>query len=178
MEPSSEGDVLMLAEPRTLSFENRRIICGSTPTDEATSTILRLYNQSDKRVFEVPCPRCAAFFEIAWKDIRWPEGRPEDAHCVCPHCDGAIEEREKAHMVEAGAWRATAPEVKNHAGFRINALVSPLANAAWPKLVEEFLRAKDDTNLLKTFVTTLLAEPWKELGEANRKPLNHAVRSR
>ncbi len=35
-----------------------------------------------------------------------------------------IEERHKPAMVESGRWRATAPHVEGHAGFRLNALVS------------------------------------------------------
>jgi hypothetical protein len=54
-------------------------------------------------------------------------------------------------MVRRGRWRATHPEVRGHAGFRISALVSPLANAAWGKLAAEFLRAKDDASTLKVF---------------------------
>ena len=35
------------AKPDTLSFAGRKIIAGSTPLDEATSHIARLYAQSD-----------------------------------------------------------------------------------------------------------------------------------
>src|SRR5262249_36925014 len=48
-----------------------------------------------------------------------------------------------------------------HAGFRLNALVSLLANASRSKLAAEFVRAKDDSDELQTFVNTILAEGWK-----------------
>lgn len=63
-------------------------------------------------------------------------------------------------MVAAGRWRATRPEVKAHAGFRLNALVSLLANAGWGKLAAEFLAAKDDPAELQVFTNTILAEGW------------------
>jgi phage terminase large subunit GpA-like protein len=71
---TTEGDAIGLAEKRTLSFDNRRIVVGSTPLDEATSHIARLYAQSDQRIFEVPCPQSAQFSELAWSAIEspWP----------------------------------------------------------------------------------------------------------
>jgi phage terminase large subunit GpA-like protein len=66
MENSCEGDVVALAEKRTLSFGNRKIILGSTPLDTETSHVLRAYEASDRRVFELPCPGCGAFNELLW----------------------------------------------------------------------------------------------------------------
>lgn len=165
MEMTAEGSPIMLAEKRTLSFPDRKIVMGSTPVFEETSHVLRSYAQSDARVFEVPCPECSAFHEIQWKDIHWPEGKPEKAHYVCQSCGCVIEERHKPAMVAAGRWRATRPEVVGHAGFRLNALVSPLENASWGRLAAEFLSAKDDPARLQTFVNTILGEGWREDGE-------------
>jgi phage terminase large subunit GpA-like protein len=165
MESGAEGSPIMLAEKRTLSFGNRKIVMGSTPVYEETSHILRAYAASDRRVFEVPCPECGSFNEIGWKDIQWEPDRPETAHYVCPDCGSVIEERHKAAMVEAGRWRATAPDVKGHAGFRINCLISTLPNAAWGNLAAEFLAAKKSPDTLQTFVNTILAEPWREAAE-------------
>lgn len=166
MLPGAEGSPIALAEKRTLSFPNRKIIIGSTPTDEDTSNVLRSYGESDRRVYEVPCPHCGHRFELLWCHIHWPEGAPEKAHAVCPANGCVIEEREKSAMVAAGGWRATAPEVHGHAGFRLNALVSLLPNASWGKLAAEFLAAKDDADLLRVFANTILAEGWREAADA------------
>lgn len=165
METTAEGSPVLLAEKRTLSFADRKIVLGSTPTREDVSLVLRSWSQSDQRVFEVPCPHCGAFAEIAWVQIRWEEGRPETAARVCPDCGTLTDEAAKPAMVAAGRWRATRPEVKGHAGFRLNALVSPHANAAWGKLAAEFLAAKDDPGLLQVFCNTVLGEAWREEGE-------------
>lgn len=165
MEPGAEGSPITLAERRTLSFANRKIILGSTPTLEATSNVLRSYARSDRRVFEVPCPECGHCHEITWADIQWPEGEPHRAHYVCPECGAVVEERRKAAMVEAGRWRATAPHVEGHAGFRLNALVSTLANASWAKLAAEFVEAKRSPDTLQVFVNTILAQGWREAAE-------------
>lgn len=158
----SEGDPISLAIQRTLSFPDRKILVGSTPLDEATSHVCRLYAQSDQRVFEVPCPDCGAFSEVRWADIEWPEDRPDCAGWRCPHCRTLVAEKHKARMVQRGRWRALRPEITGHRGYRINALVSNLPHATWAKLAAEFLRAKDDPTTLRVFVNTILGEPWRE----------------
>jgi len=159
-EIGAEGDPIKLAERRTLTFPDRKLIVGSTPIFSDTSAILKLFGESDGRVFEVPCPECGSFHEIMWGDIEWPQGAPEKAGYRCPECKALIDARHKAEMVQAGAWRATRPEVRGHAGFRLNALVSLLANASWARLAAEFLQAKDDPTRLQVFCNTILAEGW------------------
>lgn len=160
-----EGDPVALAEKRTFTFADRKIIAGSTPVDEETSRILRLYGQSDQRVWEVPCPHCGSFHELAWTDIRWEPDRPDTAAWACPSCGSITTDGEKAPMLMAGRWRATRPEVRGHAGFRINSLASLLANAAWPKLAAEFLDAKRSPVTLKPFINTVLGEAWRGEGD-------------
>ncbi len=164
MEPTKEGDPVTLAERRTLGFVNRKIIRGSTPTDASVSTILQAYRESDMRIYEVPCPSCGARHQLVWADIRFPDG-PESAHWRCPTCEEAIAERFKAEMVSKGAWRATRPEVKGHAGFHLNALISLFPNASWSKLADEFLRAHKDPERLRVFKNTLLAEAWEDAAD-------------
>lgn len=165
MEVTQEGSPIILAERRTLSFPDRKIVLGSTPVHEDTSHVLRAYGQSDGRVYEVPCPECGEFTEVQWHHIHWPEGRPAEAAFACPHCGVIVPERHKGAMVAAGRWRATRPEVEGHAGFRLNALVSLHANAAWGKLAAEFVAAKDDPTTLQTFVNTILGEGWRGEGD-------------
>jgi phage terminase large subunit GpA-like protein len=180
-EAGPEGNPLRLAERRTLSYPNRKIVIGSTPLLEDTSNVLRSYALSDQRIFEVPCPDCGGFTEIKWQHIEWltatnvavernlstgnklPVGG-NGAAFRCPHCATLVDEKHKAGMVSAGRWCALRPEVKGHAGFRLNALVSLLANASWSKLAAEFLQAKDDPNELMVFTNTVLGEGWAAQG--------------
>ncbi|MFT4277370.1 MAG: phage terminase large subunit family protein [Rhodopseudomonas sp.] len=164
MELTAEGPPIALAEKRTLSFADRKIVIGSTPTFDGSSYILRNYALSDRRVFEVPCPECDGRTEITWQHIEWPSGKPHLAQFICPACGCAIDERDKPEMVAAGAWRETAPEVIGHAGFRLNALVSLLPNASWGKLASEFVAAKDDRTTLQVFVNTILAQGFRADG--------------
>jgi phage terminase large subunit GpA-like protein len=165
MEVTPEGDPIDLAEKRTLSHPDRKIIRGSTPTNELTSTIHRAYLESDQRIFECPCPHCGSFFELLWEHIVWPTGEPKQAKCACPHCSELIDERFKNQMVALGAergWRRCEPEVMGHAGFRLNALISPLAHVRWGILATEFLRAKRaGPAAMQVFVNASLGRVWR-----------------
>jgi len=181
MSVTKEGDPTVIAERRTMAYPNRKIVKGSTPTDEETSQIEREYQESDQRVYLIPCPHCDVRFELRWQSddgfnrnlprvptgyIAWPKddlGRalPDQAYAVCPNgC--VIEESEKPRMVMRGEWVATKPEVTNHRGYRLNALVSLLSNARWGILAAEFLKAKrGGPSEMQPFFNTVLALPWR-----------------
>ena len=172
IEVTGEGDAIDLAIKRTLSFPNRKIVRGSTPVDLDTSTICREYEASDQRVYEIRCVKCLERSEPRWDQIVWDktpgmngaigQHLPETAQWRCPKCETKIDERFKAEMVANGDWRVTKPEVKGHAGFRLNVLVSPHPQATWAKLAAEFLTVKDDPDRLRTFKNTLLGEGWAD----------------
>jgi phage terminase large subunit GpA-like protein len=157
-----EGDPVALAIRRTMTFSDRKIIMLSTPVDESTSRIARAYAEGDQRVYEISCPHCEDWHEITWASIRWPDGNPAAAYHGCPECGGVVEEVDKAELVAHGRWRATRPEVVGHRSYRSNALISTLPAAAWGLLAQEFLQAKADPHLLKTFVNTVLGQPWRD----------------
>lgn len=160
-----EGDPIELAIKRTLTFGNRKIVLASTPLHEESSRIARAYEQSDKRVWEVPCPHCQTFAEVLWKDIHWPPDCPAQAAWACPHCGAMTEDAAKPQMVAKGRWRATAPGVVGHAGFKLTALTSLLPNASWGCLAAEFVEAKKSPVTLQPFINTVLGEVWRAAGD-------------
>ncbi len=161
MKITKEGDPIKLAENRTLSYPDRKIVMGSTPVDDATSIIIKQYNESDQRIFELPCPECGHCFELLWQHLQWDAGDPDSVVAVCPGSGCVIEERHKPAMVEDGEWRITKPQVKGHAGFRLNALISLFANASWPHLVTEFEKAqRAGIAELQVFTNTVLGQVW------------------
>ena len=171
---TEEGSAILLAEKRTLSFGNRKIICGSSPTTTTGSYVAAAYENGDQRVFECPCPSCNTFHEIRWGDVRWPEGRPQEAAWCCPDCGVLHGEEYKHGMVEAGRWRATAP-FNGHASFRLSCLIAPHPPAAWPKLAEEFLVARRRPETLRVFVNTVLGETWND--DDNDGPQPHELQA-
>jgi phage terminase large subunit GpA-like protein len=165
MKQIKDGDPIALGVRRTAQFADRKIIQGSTPVYEETSRIIAEYARSDQRVFEVCCVECGDFSEVKWADIHWPENEPEKAYWSCPKCGCDVGHKYKSTMVARGRWRITRPEVKGHAGFRINSLVSPIPTADWGLLAQEFLAAKNDPAMLQTFVNLVLGEGWRTEGD-------------
>jgi phage terminase large subunit GpA-like protein len=162
MKVTIEGDPLALMKRRTMAHADRKIVFGSTPTEEGISLIEKEYSNSDQRIFETPCPHCGSMFEIQQKHLQWPKGEPEKAIVICPHCYKGIPERFKVWMVDNGAWRALKPEVKGHRGYRLRAFVSLLPGAAWGTLAKEWDAAKRGGPAeMQAYVNTVEARPWR-----------------
>lgn len=172
-----EGDQIKLGARRAEYYWNRKLVAGSTPTDEGRSKIAKMFAESDQRRFFVPCPHCGEMQYLKWggKDkpygIKWPKGNPDGAFYLCEACACEITHDRKTWMLDNGLWKATAPEVttgpdkRKVAGFHIWAAYSYSPNATWAHLAAEFLDAKDYPLKLKTFVNTALGETWQDIGE-------------
>jgi phage terminase large subunit GpA-like protein len=162
LDVDGEGDPIQLAEKRTTTFARRKVYMCSTPTVKDVSRIEREFNRSDQRKYHVPCPHCGHHQHLRWSQLKWTDDDPDTAAYACEECGVLIEERYKTDMLAAGEWRAMAPGDGKTAGFHINSLYSPLGWKAWSEIVAEFLQAKGDAALLKTFVNTVLGETWEE----------------
>ena len=159
-----EGDQLLLAERRTMTFWNRKIVIGSTPLVKGTSRVEASFEMSDQRFFYVPCPFCHWSQVLKWAGIQWPKDEPLKAYYVCENCKEHIPHSKKREMVGRGEWIAT-QMFSGHAGFRIWAAYSFSPNASWGRLAKEFLDVKSDPLKLRTFINTVLGETWEEEGE-------------
>ena len=170
----AEGDQIALGIKRSETFWNRRIVQGSTPTRKGESRIEKSFEQSDQRYFFVPCPHCGEKQVLEWGGKKTPHGikwkqdengqhLPDTAYYVCKHNGCVIEESDKEAMVSAGAWQATKPFL-GHAGFHIWAAYSLNVNAAWGKLVKEWLEVKADPLRRQTFVNLVLGLPYEDRG--------------
>ena len=157
-----EGSPLLLLEKRTTTFWNSLSIRVSSPTIQGQSAIESEYLQSDKRVWHSKCPHCLGYEAPQWAQVSWPKGQPESAKYTCSLCQADWTEPQRMRAIQGGKYIATAP-FNGHAGFKLNALASPWLSLA--ALVEEFLIAKSDTEMLKTFVNTRLAESWVVQGD-------------
>ena len=159
-----QGDPVMLAEKRALTFPRRKLALVSSPTIKGISRIEAEYLASDQRRYFVPCPECGAFDWMRWENIRWDEGKPDTAALACLECGVLIEERHKLAMLARGEWRATATGRRGVAGFHLSGLYSPWHS--WARCVEEFLLVKDDPFKLKTWINTVLGETWEDRAQA------------
>jgi phage terminase large subunit GpA-like protein len=157
-----EGDPVNLAERRTTTFARRKVYMCSTPTIKDQSRIEREYDNSDRRKFFVPCPDCGHFQELVWKNIKWTDNDPATVKYLCASCGVLIDEHHKTDMLLRGEWRPTALGDGKTRGYHLSSLYSPLGWKSWSEIVEEFLKAKSDPPLLKTFINTILAETWQD----------------
>ena len=164
MSAKKEGDPLNLAEKRTITFWNRKIIIVSTPTIKETSRIEKEYNESSMEEYYLKCPECGEYVLVEWKNIKFNKHDDETFELegmVCTSC-GVISEEYKWKNSE-GKWIAKHPERRDRRGFHLNELVSPWRK--WEDIVADFLKAKKTNETLKVWVNTSLGECWEEKGE-------------
>lgn len=163
-----EGDPIGLAVRRTSSYGGRaKRLLISTPTVAGTSRIEAAYEDSDQRLFYVPCPECEAYQPLRWRSLRWEDDAPETVRLACEACGCLIAEAAKERMLERGEWRPQNPGHPTR-GYHVSALYAPFGMYSWEQAVREFLAAKRSgaPERLKTWVNTVLGETWKLNAEA------------
>lgn len=165
-----EADPVSLAIERTKTFFNRKIYMASTPTLK-TGHIWKAMEQADaEKHYFVPCPHCGREIELKFSQIKWPakedvpenDDRAEMAAYICQECGGIITDRDKDRMLKAGKWqtvRQSARQPKSVA-FWMSTLYSPFTR--FSDIARQFLKSKDDPDLLHNFVNSWLAEPWED----------------
>lgn len=158
----TEGDPINLAKKRTTVFPNRKVILVSTPTIKGLSRIERAYEESDQRIYLVPCPECEHKQQLLWKNVIWDEGKPDTATLVCDSCGSVIPESKKQWMLMNGEWQSTKESKK--IGFHISELYSPFRTIK--EIVSDFLQAKRTPETLQTFINTTLGETYEDQGES------------
>lgn len=166
-----EADPVSLAIERTKTYTtNRYIFITSTPTLK-TGHIWKAKEEADaEKHYFVPCPNCGEYIELKFAQIKWsdkeqvPERREraEMAFYVCQKCGAVITDRHKGKMLEAGRWEYVrkSAEHPRSVAYWINTLYSPFTR--FSEIAYEFLKSKDDPELLQNFVNSWLAEPWED----------------
>ncbi len=159
----NEGDQIKLGEKRALTFADRKFFYGSTPTYDKISRIKKQYDLSDKRKHYIPCPSCSEYQTLEFPYLKW-NSEITEAWFNCKYCGEKIQEKHKLSILEKGEWRKTKPDVKGHAGFHVWVAYSPIIS--WREIAKEFMETKNNPELLKTFVNTVLGETWEDKRDA------------
>lgn len=166
----TEGDPVLLAIRRTESFWNSVIYMTSTPTIKGASRIESEYEQTDKRKWFVPCPKCGHWQTLQWAQVRWPDENPLEAWYQCETCEAQLTDDLRVGAIRKGEWRATAP-FNGKRGYFLSGLYSPFKAKRGYKtrlhqMAAEFIEAKHGgTEQLKTWTNTFLAETWEDAAE-------------
>ena len=153
-----EGDPISLGMKRTVTFWNRKILIGGTPTVKGVSRTELAFNQTDKRYYHLPCPDCGHMQRLEWSRIDFATAKHSCLEC------GAMNGKVQ-WLRGRGEWIATEPNPVNPKarGFHINELYSPWVR--WEQTIENFHAAKGSPELLKAWVNLSLGETWEEAGE-------------
>lgn len=169
----TEGDPWALAEARTTTFYNSKMVDVSTPTDKETSPIAKSFNEGTRERWCHKCPHCGEYSNIIFDNIKFDfdtvgSGRKKDyiinsVSWSCPEC-GCLSTEEEMRRQPA-EWIAENPEAyaKGHRSFWLNAFSSPWQ--AWSKVVYSFLIARKDPQRLKVVYNTMLGELWEDRGD-------------
>jgi len=170
-----EGDPCDLAENRTDAVSNRKIWKNSTPTVKGASRIDTEFEDSDQRLYEVPCPHCQQKQALEWggKDAKFgikftrnDKGHVTDAWYQCLHCGGRIDEHWKTWMMAEENGAEWVPQNPGHPkkGYRLPSYYSPLGWLSWKKIVKEFLAAIGNPIRMKRWVNTRDARAYETKG--------------
>lgn len=168
-----EASPYNLAMERIKTFKSQsKVYACSTPT-LATNYIWKLHDEADEvKHYYVPCPHCGEFIELLWDQIKFekdeekklsPYDRAKTARYVCQKCGCFIQDKDKPKMLREGNWKSVKKRGIGRPktlGFWISSLYSIFLT--WADIAEEFLKSKDDPELLQNFVNSWLAEPWED----------------
>jgi phage terminase large subunit GpA-like protein len=158
----TEGDPINLAVKRTTTYWNRVLVFVSTPGNANTSRIVIEYERGDMRQRWCPCPACGALQVLRWAQVKWTDNDPETAVYECEHCGEHWDDIARIEAVRTGQWIAQKP-FNGNLSYHLSQLYSrfaPLSDG-----VRDFLDAKGDPELMKTWVNTFLGEVWQDAGK-------------
>ena len=169
----AEGDPWGLAEARTTTFYNSKMVEVSTPTIKGASAIEASYEIGTRERWCHQCPECGEFHNIVFNNIKFDfktnkiKGKKiykvKAVWWECPSCGHAA--TEGIMKKQPAKWIAENPDAY-HQGVRsfwINGFASPWMS--WDRIVLRFLQAKDDPHKLKVVYNTILGELWEDRGD-------------
>lgn len=175
-----EADPISLGLKRLTTYGTRaRAIIGSTPTTRHGPVWQAWERCTQRRHFEVPCPKCGHRQRLNWSRVRWPERgdgetRAEQAERVeagelaryhCESCDAAWTTAEKVKAVRGGEWVSDGGSPRR-VGFHLNSIYSPWVSLS--KLAAEWIAAQGSPSALMDFANSRLAEPFEEQSSSTK----------
>lgn len=177
---NEEGDPVEQADGRAETFTSAVKMKASTPTIKDMSRIEALYEQSDKQMWFIPCPKCGEFQTLKWSQVKFTFERDgkqirdlENTVYVCESCNYWLSDRQRIAAINAGEWRATAA-FNGIRGRHLSGLYRTIGKKRAYKtylheFADQFLKAKQKgESSLMVWTNTFLAETWIATG-AKRK---------
>ena len=164
-----EANPIKLAEERTKTFVDKKIVKVSTPTIESGNIWQSYMDANERKQYYVPCPHCGVSQTLKFKQIKWPEEHHGNADMIrdtayyeCEHCKHRIDDKHKMDMLRQGEWRTvneSQVRVVRSVAYHLSSLYSPWVT--FGDVAYEFVKSKDTPSELMNFINSWLAEPWK-----------------
>lgn len=166
-EKNAAGDPEHQADTRSQAYEFAKLFKISTPLVAPGCRITRNFEQGSREHPYVPCPHCGELQVLEWENMlaNLDPDRPERAHFTCVACGAAIEETDRAHMMEGFEWRAHNSAARRiHRSFWLWSAYSPLQS--WERIARSWLRARGNAESERVFENDVLGLAHKATGEA------------
>ncbi len=159
-----EGDPVKLAEARTATYPNAKIIITSTPTIDGASAIWKLFMQGTRAKWHLPCLQCGALI-LPCLEIFGYDEKTLQGYLLCPKCKAKLYEKERQLMLPRGQYVIECPEAKA-ASFWVSGLCSPWRTL--DKIAKSLsdARQSNDPRQLQTCVNTVFGECFAIKGES------------
>lgn len=169
----TEGDPWKLAEARTTTYYNAKLVDVSTCTVKGASPIAEAFDQGTQEHWKHQCPHCGEWHEIEFDSIKFDfetikAGRKTDyvigsISWCCPGC-GCLSD-EDTMRGQPTKWVPDNPGAlaKGHRSFWLNGFASPWQ--PWQKIIYAFLEARKDPQKLQVVYNTMLGKLWEERGD-------------
>lgn len=162
----TEGDPVNLAEKRTNTFWNKKIVLTSTPTEKGLSRIEKEYNRSSQEEWCVQCPYCGKYTPYIWENLDF-----KDMMMACDYCGEKLTENEWKER--PGIFIAGNPSVTDTRGFHLNEMASPWVH--WEQIVEDYRAAVHDMketgsdHAMRVWTNTSKGETYEVKGKSADK---------
>ena len=169
----TEGDPWELAKARQTTFYNKKSVETSTPTIKGRSNIEASFYRGTQERWCHQCPHCGEWHEIRFDQIKFEFttntiNRKKvytitSLHWLCPDC--GCSSTEDTMRRQPAKWIADNPDAYSRGvrSFWLTAFASPWIT--WATIVQRFLEARKDPELLKVVYNTLLGELWEDRGD-------------
>jgi len=177
-----------LADKRTMTFEDRKIVRASTPITK-DDNICYAFDASNKQKHYEPCPHCGEYRIWVFPQLkvhpklRDPEEiiEKKEVWYECEVCAARIYEDQKTEIVTAGKWlpegrmidadgniKGLPKRTKRHSGFHASSLISPFPKSTWPHIMARWFLANTEEGIargkLLDFNNAILGKPYEETG--------------
>lgn len=162
-----DGDPVELLRNRTRTFKDKKLFFLSTPVDDETSRIKKLYESGNMNEYWIPCPHCGDFHKLEFENLIIPRTekgifKTEECYLVCPICGCTYDNAQKDKAVKLGKWipQTNEPTDPKCRSYHINTLYSPVYSIY--SIARDWSNAYKVPELKKTFWNTVLGKTWTE----------------